>query len=640
MPPDQILSTFPPASARGYFASRLPQVVLRRRTIPWERSPDLDASVGTTPTPWLALVLIAEGEGELGHDTPVGQCVGTGVDLGDDADVAKGTYLEVPKEVVERTFPTREDLSLLCHVRAVDLRDTELAMGDDDGWMAVVLGNRLPQPGGRYLACLINLEEQYDSLPAKPPEASLKLEFVRALSTLNISKVMTETYGSSAPSDNVTMGLSALPRRDVDAVTRVAGPNRAPGRLAPESTNMRVSSASGSPAITGDGWAHKAAGFAEVDGVGGLKSKKELADGFAIPPSGFFRTLRFPVLAYWSFLCEGDGDFQRLATNVHVRMLGHVVTGPETPDGDPVDAGGPPPAVATREPQSSRPLPIVAPTGHVETESRDRRGDAAPAWFRGALAPSAVPRPEAPSTPPGEPPRPLPMAHHADQLRRVVPDGRQDLGYSAAFEIGRLLALSQPGVVSALSRWRQEAFGAARVRAVVDATTAALPANVSGLLAMADHLDPDPAGGLRARTLGARAARTIAGLLGDEADALGPPRPLADRGSAMEVLPKLMEGDERITAVLSGFGLQDLVGRADADLVAGLAERGVEYAEAAPTVSSAVLRTALETAVASAAEGGARKAPVSRGPNPARARRGGAPRRDALDQLLNERGER
>ena len=67
MPPDQILSTFPPAGARGSFTSRLPQIVLRRRTLPWERSADLDGDVTTTPTPWLALVLIAEGEGAAAH---------------------------------------------------------------------------------------------------------------------------------------------------------------------------------------------------------------------------------------------------------------------------------------------------------------------------------------------------------------------------------------------------------------------------------------------------------------------------------------------------------------------------------------------------------------------------------------------
>src|SRR5512139_2859318 len=37
LPPDQLLSTYPPANAEGAFESRLPQVVLRRRTLPWER---------------------------------------------------------------------------------------------------------------------------------------------------------------------------------------------------------------------------------------------------------------------------------------------------------------------------------------------------------------------------------------------------------------------------------------------------------------------------------------------------------------------------------------------------------------------------------------------------------------------------
>ncbi len=126
----------------------------------------------TTPTPWLALVLIAEGEGQLLSDVPVADCTTAGVDLGDDADVPKGACLEVPQVVVDKVFPTVEDLPMLSHVREVDLADTELALGDDDGWLAVVLGNRLPQPGVRYLACLVNLEGQYEALP-EIPEPSL-----------------------------------------------------------------------------------------------------------------------------------------------------------------------------------------------------------------------------------------------------------------------------------------------------------------------------------------------------------------------------------------------------------------------------------------------------------------------------------
>ena len=77
LPPEQMLSTFPPANSEGAYESRLPQIVLKRRTLPWEREP----APGDTTTPWLALVVIAEGEGTLSGDTPVADCVTPGVVL-------------------------------------------------------------------------------------------------------------------------------------------------------------------------------------------------------------------------------------------------------------------------------------------------------------------------------------------------------------------------------------------------------------------------------------------------------------------------------------------------------------------------------------------------------------------------------
>ena len=77
LPADQLLSTFPPANSEGAYENRLPQVVLKRRTLPWERAPKL----GEDDTPWLALVVIAEGEGTLSGDTPIAQCVTPGVAL-------------------------------------------------------------------------------------------------------------------------------------------------------------------------------------------------------------------------------------------------------------------------------------------------------------------------------------------------------------------------------------------------------------------------------------------------------------------------------------------------------------------------------------------------------------------------------
>ncbi|MFL6036611.1 MAG: hypothetical protein ACJ74I_16185, partial [Gaiellaceae bacterium] len=92
MPPDQILSTFPPANGEGAFGDKLPQIVLKRRTLPWERNPAEQVAVSTIP--WLALVVVAEGEAELSTPTPVDQCITPGHDVPllepQDRDVAEG----------------------------------------------------------------------------------------------------------------------------------------------------------------------------------------------------------------------------------------------------------------------------------------------------------------------------------------------------------------------------------------------------------------------------------------------------------------------------------------------------------------------------------------------------------------------
>jgi hypothetical protein len=157
LPPDQILSTYPPNEATGLFSSRLPQIVFRRRTLPWERQ-----VVSNKPSvPWLALVLLQEGEGEFKTGVPLAQCVTSGVTLPplhDDAQV--GDCITVSTRVVYSVFPSLADIERLAHVRVVDLTDTELALGDDDGWLAVLVANRLPKPRRRYTAYVISIEGQ------------------------------------------------------------------------------------------------------------------------------------------------------------------------------------------------------------------------------------------------------------------------------------------------------------------------------------------------------------------------------------------------------------------------------------------------------------------------------------------------
>jgi hypothetical protein len=87
LPPEQMLSTFPPANSEGAYESRLPQIVLKRRTLPWEREP----APATRRRHGSRSSSVAEGEATLSGDTPVADCVTKGVVLSGTNDVATAT---------------------------------------------------------------------------------------------------------------------------------------------------------------------------------------------------------------------------------------------------------------------------------------------------------------------------------------------------------------------------------------------------------------------------------------------------------------------------------------------------------------------------------------------------------------------
>lgn len=444
MPPEQILSAFPPANAEGAFGDRLPQVVLKRRTLPWERNPF--GGLEVSETPWLALVVVAEGEAELSTPVPVADCTTAGTALlhPEERDVDQGVHLAVTETVVRKIFPTKDDLALLVHVREVDVSDTELANGDDDGWLAVVLANRLPvfdTAAGRpvrYLACLVNVEGQTHELPP-PTQPVDHFSFELAQDWSALATITAD------PDQWVTgTGVQVLPAAGggFDAAP-AAGPG---ARVRTGATIDGAKSASAVPAA--QSWRASAAATdatvavsaAALDPDAGRLVRDTMGMGWRFPISHYAleRVLRFPVLAHWSFTTSEGATFETLMHGLDVGLLG------TRPDPEPDD---PPRPTGTE----------VIETGHLRLPHRTRRGDTTTAWYRGPLVPHPADR-ETPTA--GR----LSVAHASDQLRRVVPDGHEDVGLAAGFEIGRLLALSQLSVVAALLRFRRDHFGAARLR--------------------------------------------------------------------------------------------------------------------------------------------------------------------------------
>jgi hypothetical protein len=416
LPPDQVLSTFPPNQAQGAFSARLPQIVLKRRTLPWERELDGKLATSTLPRniPWMALVLLADGEYDFRPAKAIADCVTPGVVLEGRNDVAVADAVAVTQTVIDQVFPTKAELPLLAHVREVDLDDTELAMGDDDGWLAVVLSNRLPQGGVHYRACLISLEGQYDVLP---DSAGIEPDAPNALAR----KYVFERPVHALPPRPATITGSS--RTIADAWSTTA------------TTTGKHTSA---PEVTVAG---------PFPGLhAGIAGNVDLA---LIDPGS--PQYVFPVLAQWQFTCTGNTDFQALMEGLDVGMLDTVLL-PMT-----VQAGAKPP------PPRSRPDPEVTATGHIGLSHLSREGEPDTVWYRGPLVPHPGGRemPDASGV--------LPLLNASDQARRIGPDGRENLSLAAAFEIGRLLALAEPSVVAAFLNWRKEGFEQARRMALISA---------------------------------------------------------------------------------------------------------------------------------------------------------------------------
>jgi hypothetical protein len=479
LPGTEVLSVFPPPDGDGPFSTRLAQVALKRRTLPWERADG-------PQRPWLALVLLTDGEGTYLPSVPVEQAVTQGVRLtGPNPDGATCAAIEVPGRVVRQVFPSRQDLPFTTHVRQVPLDDTELAQGDDDGWVAVVFGTRLPRPGMRYRACLISLEGQWTELPDEPP-TSPGIDKFHVYDTLDAAVLASARRPRS---DGVALNLAGAgahavprgpaPRMRPEGVDREEIPHRVPpastGHAAPDAW---TAAATGRPAA-----AEPAAPVVPAATAAGGRSVI-LDVTFTVYDPGA-RLLRFPVLASWEFRCEGGKDFATLVQELDVGLLGTAAR----PGRGPTDR-----------------VPEVAETGHLVLAGSDRSGEPTSSWYRGPFVPHAVVRraPEA--------------VHVADQLRRVAEDGRAELGEAAAFELGRLLALSQPSTVAALRDWRRRGFTARRAGTVGEVSV------LGGILA---HWNLVTDGVLTVDRLATALGQTLLTTVGDAGtvDALLPARP-------------------------------------------------------------------------------------------------------------------
>ena len=309
-------------------------------------------------------------------------------------------------------------------------------MGDDDGFLAVVISNRLPLAGARRAGQ--RGAGQVPRLPGQPrgpvrqpapggagPRPGLHRSR-RSSTTVAAQRrrLSTTDDGQRRPPAGLVPRRSSRRKDARRRGSRRGRPDR--HSQAAARTRRRAVRRQRRPGRPDAGAAASADVYAAMAAPFNRPSRRASASSIALRPGA-----ALPGAA---------------ALELHVDRRRHLREPDERPRLRPARA-----AAASRPPTTAgtrRPLEVVE-TGHVGLDQRTRRGDPVRAWYRGPCWPTRRPRAER---------RGCPLAHTADQLRVVVPDGREDISLAAAFEIGRLLALSQPSMIAALMRWRQQGY--------------------------------------------------------------------------------------------------------------------------------------------------------------------------------------
>ena len=155
--PAQVVSVYPPAGGRGRYLDVLPQIVIERVTLPWERTLWADQPVTSdarSPVPFLAVLVLdgpdtsqASTVNELIHPAQGSGVIGPAnvtLDSGE-APTDQCRTLDIDATTFLQVAPLVTELPYLAHCRKMDPSSAPTtAQWNADPWYAIVTANRLP----------------------------------------------------------------------------------------------------------------------------------------------------------------------------------------------------------------------------------------------------------------------------------------------------------------------------------------------------------------------------------------------------------------------------------------------------------------------------------------------------------------
>lgn len=327
-------------------------------------------------------------------------------------DISTETFTKVTPRYVpganESAPPSVDELKFLAHCRQVNPADKEITSQKDRDWFSVVIGNRFPSPGAGPVLSL-TLEEgglNYTSAPAVVLSGGGG-SGAAAIALINddgaVSGLRLTAGGSdytSAPQVTFTGGGGA----GAKASTQIGAP-----------------------------W------IAHLVSLEGFENYLTDAPVWKDPRTGAeVQRVRLASLHSWSFTCVSEaGDFRDLVTNL---IAGQAVGGgglllrlPVTPEKQPDGS-------ATAKAQQA------LSSGYAALGYETLVGDETFAWYRGPLLPGPKPRFTG-----GQLYKSAAAAMIYDEDNALF-----DESYAAAWQTGRLLALSDGSFGVKLMQWRRE----------------------------------------------------------------------------------------------------------------------------------------------------------------------------------------
>lgn len=186
--PQDILQLYPAPGETAAYPERMPFVMYKRETLPWERSPGVANPVGGLKSSWMALVCLPEvmfapldkplapfQQFRFIPNAPLSDCFKPSVPPEVGLATETCDQLELPLYTAKLMIPDAIELGMVAHVRALEPAQAT-KLGDDDGYVSVLLPNHVLLANQKYVAMVVSLQAQ--SFWSLPNSQTTRVRFV------------------------------------------------------------------------------------------------------------------------------------------------------------------------------------------------------------------------------------------------------------------------------------------------------------------------------------------------------------------------------------------------------------------------------------------------------------------------------